>query len=82
MKRIKVHEVEDHLSEQIEKFNRISFIEYFIKQAHQFGILDEKRTCKVRDRKIAFVNHSTNEWVFIKGDLKTKFKLNITQQEK
>ena len=27
------------------------FIEYFIEQAHQFGMLDEKRTGKMIDRK-------------------------------
>ena len=45
MKMIKKHGVEDNLFEQIEKFNGIGrFIEEFIKQAHQFGMLDEKKS--------------------------------------
>ena len=52
MKMIKIYGVEDHLFEQIEKFNKIGcFIEDFIERMHQFGMLDEKRTGKIRDRK-------------------------------
>ena len=52
-KMITIHGVEDHLFEQIEKFNVIGcFIEDAIEQAHQFRTLDEKRTGKMRDRKI------------------------------
>ena len=43
MKILKIHGVESLFFCQIEKFNGIScFIEDFIEQAHQFGILDEK----------------------------------------
>ena len=48
------------------------FIEYFIEQAHQFGMLDEKRTGKMIDRKKAFVHHSKNEWIPINDDVKHK----------
>ena len=52
MKIRKIHGVEDYLFEQIQKFNGIGcFIKDFIVQAHQFGMLDEKRTGKTRDRK-------------------------------
>ena len=52
MKIRKIHGVEDYLFEQIQKFNGIGcFIKDFIEQAHQFGMLDEKRTGKTRDRK-------------------------------
>ena len=41
-KMVKIHGIEDHLLDQI-KHNGIGcFIEDFIEQAHQFGILDEK----------------------------------------
>ena len=33
------------------------FIEDFIEQAHQFGILDRKRTNEMRDIKRALLNH-------------------------
>ena len=47
MKMTKLHRVEDQLFQQIEKFNGIGcIIEDFIEQAHQFGMLDEKRTGK------------------------------------
>ena len=52
MKMLKLHGVEDHLFNQIEKSNGIGcFIEDFIEQVHQFGMLDEKRTSKIKDRK-------------------------------
>ena len=55
---IKVHGIEDHLFEQIEKFNGIdSYVKAFIEQTHQLSMLDEKRTDKLRDRKKAFIHH-------------------------
>ena len=37
----------------------------------------------MRDRKKAFVHHSTNELIFIKGDVKTKsLKMKIILEEK
>ena len=73
MKMIKKHGVEDNLFEQIEKFNGIGyFIDNFIEHAYQFGMLDEKRTGKMRDINNAFVYHSTNEWISINGDEKNK----------
>ena len=58
MQMIKVHGIEDHLFEQIEKFNGIdSYVKAFIEQTHQLSMLDEKRTDKLRDRKKAFVHH-------------------------
>ena len=35
-------------------------------------MLDEKRTGKMRDRKEAFVHHSTNEWISINSAVKNK----------
>ena len=50
-KMVKNHEIEDYLLDQIKKHNGIGcFIEDFIEQAHQFGILDEKRPANMRDR--------------------------------
>ena len=45
IKMVKNHGIEDHLLDQI-KHNGIGcFIEDFIEQAHQFGMLDEKKNC-------------------------------------
>ena len=61
---IKIRVIEGHLFDQIKKNNGIGcFIEDFIEQAHQFGVLDEKRTGKLRDRLKVFQSHSTNEWI-------------------
>ena len=68
MKMIKIHGIEDHLFDQIKKFNGIGcFIEDFIEQAHQFESLDEKRTGKLRDRSKAFQSYSTNEQIGLNG---------------
>ena len=51
---LKIHGIEDHLVPQMKKFNGIGcFIEDFIEQAHQFGMLDESRTSNMRDRERA-----------------------------
>ena len=62
MKMFKIHGVEDYVFEQLEKCNGICrFIEDFIKQAHQCGMLDEKRTNIMRNRKKVFLYYSINE---------------------
>ena len=44
---IKIHGVEIHLFDQIKHYNGIGcFVEAFIEQTHQFGILDESSTGK------------------------------------
>ena len=49
---LKIHGIEDHLVNQMRKFNGIGcFIEDFIEQAHQFGMKDEKRTANMRQKK-------------------------------
>ena len=59
---LKIHGIEDHLVNQMRKFNGIGcFIEDFIEQAHQFGMKDEKRTANMRDRKKAAYSHSSFE---------------------
>ena len=65
MKMIRVHVIEDHLFEKIEKFNGIGcLVEVFIEQAHQFGISDEKRTGKTRDRKnLAYIIQQMNGYL-------------------
>ena len=56
---VKNHGIEDHLLDQIKKHNGIGcFIEDFIEQAHQFGMIDEKRTANMRDREKVAHNHS------------------------
>ena len=73
MKMINIHWVEDHLFDQIKKFNWIGYsIEDFIEQAHKFGALDEQRTSKLRDRSKAFQSHSTNEWIGLNGCVRNR----------
>ena len=73
MKIIKIHGVEDQLFDQIEKCDGIGcFVENFIKRVHQFEMLDENRTGKMRDKKKYFVHHSINEWMSINGDVKNQ----------
>ena len=55
---LKIHGIEDHLVPQMKQFNGIGcFIEDFIEQAHQFGMLDESRTSNMRDRERAANSH-------------------------
>jgi hypothetical protein len=59
----KFHLLEDHLVEQMEMWRGIGdCFEDFIKQAHQFGVKDEKRTSNMRDRVKAANSHSRWEW--------------------
>ena len=48
------------------------FIEDFIEEAHQFEVLEERRTSKLRDRSKAFQSHSTNEWIGLNGCVKNR----------
>ena len=44
--------MEDYLLDQIKEYNRIgSFIEYFVEQAYQLGMIDKKRTRNMKDRE-------------------------------
>ena len=55
---LKIYGIEDHLVPQMKQFNGIGcFIEDFIEQAHQFGMLDESRTSNMRDRERAANSH-------------------------
>ena len=70
---VKNHGIEDHLLDQIKKYNGIGwFIEDFIEQAHQFGMLDEKRTANMRDRTKASFSYSKNEIISNNGEVKLK----------
>ena len=52
-KTVKLHGIKDYVLDQIEKYNGIGFfIEDFIEQAHQFGMLDEKNCKYDRQSKI------------------------------
>ena len=70
-KMVKIHGVEDRLLNQIKEYDGIGdFIEDFIEQAHQFGMLDEIRTANMRDRKKSSFNHSRNETISNNGEVK------------
>ena len=47
----KIHGIEDHLLDQIIKYNGIGyFIEDFIEQVHEYGMLEERKLANMRDR--------------------------------
>jgi hypothetical protein len=54
----KIHALEDHLIASIEQWNGIGdFFKDFIKQAHQFGMKEERRMANMRDRVRAANSH-------------------------
>ena len=58
----KIHGFEDHLLEQMIRWNGIGdFTEDFVEQSHQQGVKEENRTRGLR-RAAAFVSHSKWEW--------------------
>ena len=58
----KIYGIEDHSLGQIIKYNEIGcFVEDFIEQAHQYGVLEEIKLVNVRDRFKAAHNHSKME---------------------
>ena len=60
----KIHGIEDHLLDQIIKYNGIGcFIEDFIEQAHQYGILEERKSANMRDIVKAAHNRSKIEMI-------------------
>ena len=74
-KMVKIHGIEDHLLNQIKKYNGIGcFIEDFIEQAHQLGMLDKKRTENIRDRTKASFSSSKNETISNNGEVKLKIE--------
>ena len=81
----KIHGMEDHLLEQMERFNGIGdFLEDFVEQSHQDGVRDELRTRNLK-RSRAFISHSHWEWKrnqlsIIKA--KEKINLKIRQRKK
>jgi hypothetical protein len=59
----KVHGLEDHLVDQMVRYNGIGdFCEDFVEQAHQIGVRDELRTRNLTRSK-AFRSHSKWEWM-------------------
>ena len=65
--------IEDHLLDQIIKYNRIEcFIKAFIKQAHQYGMLEEQKSANMRDRVKAAHNYSKIEMIHNNGKVINK----------
>jgi hypothetical protein len=59
----KVHGLEDHLVDQMVRYNGIGdFCEDFVEQAHQIGVRDELRTSNLTRSK-AFRSHLKWEWM-------------------
>ena len=58
-KTVIIHGIEDHLLDQIKKDNKIEcFIEDFIEQSYQYGMIDEKITANIGDRVKKSINYS------------------------
>ena len=69
----KIHGIEDHLLDQIIMYNGIGcFIEDFIEQAHQYGILEERKSANMRDREKVAHNHSKIEIIRNNGKVINK----------
>jgi len=76
----KIHGIEDHLLDQIIKYSGIGcFIEDFIEQAHQYGMLEERKSANMRDRAKAALNHSKMEMIRNNGQVINKI-LEVTRQ--
>ena len=68
---VKVHGIEDYLLNQTKKYNGIGcFIEDFIEQGHQFGVIDETRTANIRDRGKVSINHSKMKSISLNDEVK------------
>ena len=69
----KIHGIEDHLLDQIIKYGGIGcFIEDFIEQAHQYGMLEERKSTNMTDRVKAAHNHSKMEMIRNNGKVINK----------
>ena len=69
----KIHGTEDNLLDQIIKYDGIGcFIEDFIEQAHQYGMLEERKSANMRDRENAAHNHSKMEMIRNNGKVINK----------
>jgi hypothetical protein len=55
----KVHAVQDHLCDQLIQYQGIGdLMEDFVEQAHQDGILDDRRTRSIKDKTVVAAIHS------------------------
>ena len=64
----KIHGMEDYLLNKIIKYYGIGcFIEDYIEQSHQFGIIDEKRETNLSDRVKASIVHSKMKIILLNG---------------
>ena len=60
----KIYGIEDHSLGQIIKYNEIGcFVEDFIEQAHQYGMLEERKSANMRDREKTTHDHSKMEMI-------------------
>ena len=65
MQGIKIHGLEDHVVEQIDKWKAVGYANFgedFIEQGHQFGMKEERRTKGLTSRRLAAESHSKWEW--------------------
>ena len=68
----KIHGIKYHLLNQSKGIGY--FITDFIKQAHQFGIIDEKRIDNMRDRVKASIYHSKMESILLSCEVESKIE--------
>ena len=73
IKYAKKNGIEDHLLDQIIKYNVIGyFIEDFIEKVHEYGMLEERKLANMRDRNKAAHNHSKIEMIRSNGKVINK----------
>ena len=71
-KMVKINGIEDYLLNHIKKYNGIGcYIEEFIEQDHQFGIIDEIKTANTRDIIKSSIYHSKMESISLNGEVKS-----------
>ena len=72
---IKINGIEDDLLNQIMKYDGIEyFIDDFIEQARQFGMIDERRTANMRDKMKSSIDYSKMESILLNSEVKSKIK--------
>ena len=57
------------------------FIEDFIKQVHQFRMIDERTTTNMRDRVIALIDQSKIESILLNDEVKSNIKQVVVEKK-
>ena len=72
---VKILGIEDHLLNQINKYNGIEcLIEDFTEKNYQFGIIDERKPANMIEIIKSVINHSKMESISLNCEVKSKIK--------